>query len=67
MITHDAETDVPALLTVKEWAAALRCSESTVWRRVNSGELAAKRLGSLHGSAVRIPVSELRHFLGESS
>ena len=66
MQTLTENSAVPALLTVKETAAALRVSESTIWRRI-SGELAAKRLGMLHGSAVRIPVSELRLFLGEDA
>jgi hypothetical protein len=48
---------------VREAAAALRSSESTIWRKITAGELAAKRLGMAHGSAVRIPVVELRRLL----
>ena len=54
---------VPALLTVKEVAAALRVDPSTVYRACERGEIATVRLSPRPGSLVRIPASELGRLL----
>jgi excisionase family DNA binding protein len=53
--------DIPTLLTVREFAEAVRISEQTIRRRVNDGTLQAVKLGAL----MRIPTSELERLLGE--
>jgi excisionase family DNA binding protein len=56
--------ELPALLTVQEVAALLRLDPSTVYRAAASGELESVRLSAKLGSAIRIPVEELRRLLG---
>lgn len=41
-------------VTVREFAAIIRCSESSVWRWTKSGELPVRRFGR----SVRIPLDE---------
>lgn len=51
--------DVPALLTVREFAAALRVHHKTVHRWIEAGTVASIRPGRDY----RIPASELRRVL----
>lgn len=44
------------LVSVKEAAEMLGCSESTVWRKIKSGEIPHRRIGR----AVRVDLSRLR-------
>jgi excisionase family DNA binding protein len=51
--------DLPELLTVREFATALRLDVSSVYRMARAGELRAVRISTRPGSSVRIPRSEL--------
>jgi len=50
-------------VTVAEAAALLRLSDSTIRRRVESGDISGYRFGE---RAIRIPASELRAFVQKS-
>jgi excisionase family DNA binding protein len=52
---------MPALLTCREFAEALRVEDSTAYRWARSGVVASVRVGS----TVRIPVAELERIAGE--
>lgn len=52
--------DPPLLLTVKRVAELLQCSEKTVRRRIQSGELKASPIGRQY----RIRLEDLEDFLG---
>jgi excisionase family DNA binding protein len=52
------------LLTVAEFAAALRLDPSTVYRAAAAGEIRAVRLSEKLGASIRIPASELDRLLG---
>src|SRR5262249_22759516 len=60
---------LPNLLTVEEVAERLRVSIWSVYRRIESGEIPAVRLGSGPRSPIRVDESELEQWLygeGES-
>lgn len=59
-------TQAKALLTVKEAAATVPCSESTIKRRIRSGELPAKTFGK-SGRAYLIDPEDLEKLLVTSS
>jgi excisionase family DNA binding protein len=50
--------------TVSEAAALLRLCDSTIRRKVESGEISGYRFGE---RAIRIPASELRAFIAKSA
>jgi excisionase family DNA binding protein len=50
-------------LTVAEVAGVLGCSEKTVRRRIQTGELTATRLGDSRNSALRVPAGALTAWL----
>lgn len=52
----------PVLLTVREFAAACRVNQNTVYRMCNRGELAWTRVGS----EKRIPKAELERLLADA-
>jgi excisionase family DNA binding protein len=54
----------PHLLTVKEAAQVLRCSEWTVRAKVSSGQIPALRLGDGPKSPIRISARDLDDWLG---
>jgi excisionase family DNA binding protein len=54
----------PHLLTVEEAARTLRLAPSSVYRRVEAGELRAARLGAGPKAPMRIPQQELERYLG---
>ena len=56
-------TQVPELLTVAEAAAAVRSHRSTIYRRVQSGDLQAFRLGKGRSAPIRIPAPSLAALL----
>jgi excisionase family DNA binding protein len=56
-------TQAPGLLTVPELAAALRVHPASIYRRIQSGQIRARRLGASPGGRFRIPASELDRLL----
>jgi len=56
-------TQSPPLLTVPELAAALRVHPASIYRRIQSGEIEARRLGAAPGGRLRIPATELDRLL----
>jgi len=56
-----ATQELPAVVTVSEAAAALRCSVHTVRRAIQAGRLPAVRLAE--NGPLRIPEAELRRFV----
>lgn len=62
-VMEDQTVATPDLLTVREFAKAVRMSPSTVLRAITDGELRAGRLTTR--SPYRIPASELQRFLAE--
>src|SRR5881296_1666036 len=61
-----ADTQVRRLLTIREVAARLSLSESTVRRRIEMGELPAHRLGSGPQPPVRVDPDELEAWIAAS-
>jgi excisionase family DNA binding protein len=57
---HEA---APELLTVREVAERLRCSEDTVRRRVAAGELPAVRTGAGPRTPLRVKATVLDQFI----
>jgi excisionase family DNA binding protein len=55
--------ELPALLTIREVAVRLSCSEATVRRMMVAGELAPVHLRSLPGGSVRIRVADVDRLL----
>ena len=55
-----------SLLTVPEFAAALRVHPASIYRRIQSGEIDARRIGAPPGGRFRIPVDELDRLLSVS-
>ena len=53
----------PPLLTVPELAAALRVHPASIYRRIQSGEIEARRIGAAPGGRLRVPFSELDRLL----
>ena len=53
----------PLLLTVPELAAALRIHPASIYRRIQSGEIQARRIGAAPGGRFRIPAGELERLL----
>jgi excisionase family DNA binding protein len=51
------------LMTVRETAAALRVSSSSVWRLIRAGSLPVVRLGGSRGRPVRVSSSALADVL----
>lgn len=51
--------------TVKEVAALLRVSESTIRNYVQRGVIKALRIGKGKRSTIRIPASEIKALIGE--
>jgi excisionase family DNA binding protein len=51
----------PELLTVSECARELRCSRATVYRKIGTGELEARRLGEV--GQLRIPADAIGRLL----
>lgn len=58
---EDPSVEVPRLLTVPEFAAALRVDRATVVRWIKAGDLAAHKPGRDY----RIPVTELARKLDQ--
>ena len=56
-------TQAPPLLTVPEFAAALRVHPASIYRRIQSGEIEARRIGAPPGGRFRISAAELDRFL----
>jgi len=56
-------TQAPPVLTVPEFAAALRVHPASIYRRIQSGEIKCIRLGSAPGGRLRIRESELVRLL----
>jgi excisionase family DNA binding protein len=57
-------TQAPSLLTVPEFAAALRVHPASIYRRIQSGEIEARRIGAPPGGRFRISADELDRLLG---
>ena len=55
------------LLTVPETAEPLRLSPGTVYEKVETGELAAVRLGSGPRARIRIDADELRRYVRDGT
>jgi excisionase family DNA binding protein len=53
----------PPLLTVPELAAALRVHPASIYRRIQSGEIQARRIGAAPGGRLRVPSSEIERLL----
>jgi excisionase family DNA binding protein len=53
----------PPLLTVPELAAALRVHPASIYRRIHSGEIRARRIGAAPGGRLRVPSSEIERLL----
>jgi excisionase family DNA binding protein len=56
-------TQAPPLLTVPELAAALRVHPASIYRRIQSGEIEASRIGAAPGGRLRVPLSEFDRLL----
>jgi excisionase family DNA binding protein len=56
-------TQAPPLLTVPELAAALRVHPASIYRRIQSGQIRARRIGASPGGRLRIPATELDRLL----
>ena len=56
-------TQVMPLLTVPEFAAALRVHPASIYRRIQAGEIECVRVGSAPGGRLRIRESELARLL----
>lgn len=56
-------TQAPPLLTVPEFAAALRVHPASIYRRIQSGEIRARRIGTAPSGRFRVPLSELERLL----
>jgi excisionase family DNA binding protein len=56
-------THQPPLLTVPEFAAALRVHPASIYRRIQSGEIEARRIGRPPGGRFRISADELDRLL----
>jgi len=56
-------TQAPPLLTVPELAAALRVHPASIYRRIQSGEIRARRIGAAPGGRFRIPADEVERLL----
>jgi excisionase family DNA binding protein len=56
-------TQTQALLTVPEFAAALRVHPASIYRRIQSGEIEARRIGAPPGGRFRISADELDRLL----
>ena len=56
-------TQAPPLLTVPEFAAALRVHPASIYRRIQSGEIEARRIGAPPGGRFRISADELDRLL----
>lgn len=59
--------ELPANLTISEFAKVTRTSIKTVRRRIKAGLVRATRLRTAGSSRVLIPRSELRRFLQEAT
>lgn len=53
----------PQLLTVPELAAALRVHPASIYRRIESAEIEAIRIGGSPSGRLRIPETELARIL----
>jgi excisionase family DNA binding protein len=53
----------PLFLTVPEFAAALRVHPASIYRRIQSGEIDARRIGVPPGGRFRISADELDRLL----
>ena len=62
-----SRTHSDALLTVDEVAERLRISKSSVYRRIEAGELPAVRLGTRARAPLRVHARELEHWLEATS
>jgi excisionase family DNA binding protein len=60
-------TQAPQLLTVPELAAALRVHPASIYRRIESGEIVAIRIGAPPSGRLRIPETELTRILESPS
>jgi excisionase family DNA binding protein len=60
-------TRAPQLLTVPELAAALRVHPASIYRRIESGEIEAIRIGAPPSGRLRIPETELNRILESPS
>lgn len=56
-------TQAPPLLTVPEFAEALRMHPASIYRRIQAGEIECIRIGSPPGGRLRIRESELARLL----
>ncbi len=61
-LTEQMTIEGPRLLTIREVARALKCSEALVRRWIHRKALAAVRLGEV---GIRIKVEDLEKFLSE--
>jgi excisionase family DNA binding protein len=61
-VSHVAELELPAVLTVRETCEALRISRATLWRMIGRGDLSVIRLGR-PGAALRVPAAEVERIL----
>jgi excisionase family DNA binding protein len=61
-----ATQGAPPLLTVPEFAAALRVHPASIYRRIQSGEIEARRIGAPPGGRFRISADELDRLLDSS-
>ena len=59
-------TQAPPLLTVPEFAAALRVHPASIYRRIQSGQIEARRIGAPPGGRFRISADELDRLLSVS-
>ena len=59
-----AAPEISPLFTVEEAARFLRLSETSVYRRVEAGELQAVRLGSGLRAPIRFSGEELERYVG---
>jgi excisionase family DNA binding protein len=60
-------TQAPQLLTVPELAHALRVHPASIYRRIESGEIEAIRIGAPPSGRLRIPETELTRILESPS
>jgi len=60
-------TDTTSLLRITQVAELLDCSEKTIRRRVDDGQIPAVRLGDAPTSPIRIEIADIAAFLERSS
>lgn len=58
----------PELLTVKDVAKVLNCTQATVRNMIRRGDIDARELPNKSGkrTSYRIPITELRFYMGDS-